>query len=197
MSRLYTQLYVKRGARWLVSSLREEDDPQVRPHDRLKDLGWMIGDWVDEGSDSLVQVHCHWSEDENFILRDFTVKRQGKPVMKVTQRIGWDPMARQFHSWEFDSEGGFGEGRWSRDGRRWIVKSTGVRPDGSTASATNITLHEHPDSLRWVSTERVLGDTSIPDDQRYVLVRVAPQPHVPAQAQATSNRSTKIERSPR
>ena len=69
---------------------------------------------------------------------------QGKPVMSVTQRIGWDPLARQFRSWEFDSEGGFGEGRWSRDGERWVVKHTGVRPEGTTASATNIMTQEPP-----------------------------------------------------
>ena len=32
--------------------------------------------------------------------------------MTVTQRIGWDPAAKQIRSWEFDSEGGFGEGTW-------------------------------------------------------------------------------------
>ena len=85
----------------------------------------MVGDWIDEGADSVVRLHCQWSEDENFLFRTFTVKRQGKPVMTVTQRIGWDPVARQVRSWEFDSEGGFGEGKWSRDGERWVVKSHG------------------------------------------------------------------------
>ena len=149
-SRLYTVLFVKREGRWLISSVREEPDPLVRPHDRLKDLEWMVGDWIDEGADSVVRLHCQWSEDENFLIRTFTVKRQGKPVMTVTQRIGWDPVARQVRSWEFDSEGGFGEGKWSRDGERWVVKSTGVRPEGTTASATNVMVQERPDLVRWV-----------------------------------------------
>src|SRR5207253_5440776 len=120
-ARPYTVLYIKRNGRWQISSVREEPDLLVRPHERLKDLEWMIGDWVDEGSDSVVRVNCRWSADGNFLIRSFTVKLQGKPVMTVSQRIGWDPLARQIRSWEFDSEGGFGEGRWSRDGERWVV----------------------------------------------------------------------------
>jgi hypothetical protein len=155
----------------------------------------MIGEWVDEDSDSVVRVNCRWSEDGNFLIRAFTVKRQGKPVMSVTQRIGWDPLAKQFRSWEFDSEGGFGEGKWSRDGERWVVKSTGVRPEGTTASATNISFRERPDLVRWVSTDRVLGDVSVPDDIAYVLVRVPPPPRTSSKGRSTSSPNT--ERSPR
>jgi hypothetical protein len=97
----------------------------------------MVGEWVDEGAESETRVNCHWSPDKNFLLREYTVKRGGKPVMTVTQRVGWDPVAREFRSWEFDSAGGFGEGRWSRDDDRWVVKQTGVRPEGATASSTS------------------------------------------------------------
>jgi uncharacterized protein (TIGR02246 family) len=195
-SSFYTVLYVKRDGRWLISSVREEPDPVVRPHERLKELEWMIGDWVDEGSDSEVRVNCRWSEDENFLMRSFTVKRQGKPVMSVTQRIGWDPVARQIRSWEFDSEGGFGEGRWSHDGERWVVKHSGVRPEGTTASATNITLRTRPDLVRWVSTDRVIGDESLSDDEAYVLVRVPPAPATHSKGEAAPAPSPNTPRSP-
>ncbi len=197
VSRFYSVLYVERDGRWLIASVREEPDPLVRPHDRLKDLEWMIGEWVDEGPDSVVRVDCRWSEDGSFLIRSFTVKRRGRPVMTVTQRIGWDPLARQVRSWEFDSEGGFGEGKWHRDGKRWVVKQTGVRPEGTTASATNITSRERPDLVRWVSTERVVGDASIPDDEAYVLVRVPPPPRMNPKGQATSSPSPNTTRSPR
>ena len=36
----------------------------------------------------------------------------------LASRDGAFLLAKQVRSWEFDSEGGFGEGRWSRDGRR-------------------------------------------------------------------------------
>jgi uncharacterized protein (TIGR02246 family) len=197
VSRLYTVLYVKRDGHWLISGVREEPDPLVRPHDRLKDLEWMVGEWVDEAPDSVARFDCRWSEDGNFLIRSFTLKWAGKSVMTGTQRIGWDPLARQFRSWEFDSEGGFGEGRWSRDGDRWVVKHTAVRPEGTTVSATNIMTRVRPDMVRWVSIDRVLGDESVPVDDAYVLVRVPPPPRLGSKDRATSPKSPNTERSPR
>src|SRR6185312_5981483 len=182
--RPYTVLFVKRDGRWLISSVREDSDPLISPHDRLRDLEWMIGDWVDQAPESEVRVQGRWSEDGNFLIRSFTVRQQGKPVMSVTQRIGWDPLARRIRSWEFDSEGGFGEGTWSRDGERWVVKHTGVRPEGVAASSTNVMIKERTDLVRWSSTDRVLGDESIPGSNSYVLVRVPPPPRTPTTGRA-------------
>ena len=122
----------------------------VGPHDRLKDLEWMVGEWVDEGSGFRGPGRLPVVGGRELPDPIFTVKSQGKPVMTVSQRIGWDPLARQIRSWEFDSEGGFGEGRWSRDGDRWVIKHTGVRPEGTPASSTNIMLRERPDLVRWI-----------------------------------------------
>jgi uncharacterized protein (TIGR02246 family) len=174
----FTVLYVKRAGRWLISSVREDLIDSSRPHDRLKDLEWMIGEWVEERPDSTVRLTCRWSDDENFLLRFVTVKREGKPVMSISQRIGWDPLAHQVRSWEFDAAGGFGEGRWSRDGDRWVIKHTGVQPDGVTVSATNVMTKERPDLVRWVSTDQVVGDELMPEANDTVLVRVPPPPGV-------------------
>ena len=169
----------------------------VRPHDRLKDLEWMVGEWIDEAPDSVARFNCRWSEDGNFLLRSFTLKWEGKAVMSGTQRIGWDPLASRFRSWEFDSEGGFGEGKWCRDGDRWVVKLLAVRPEGTTASATNIMTRLRPDMVRWLSTDRVIGDESVPDEDAYVLVRVPPEPRLKSKDRGTSPTSPNTERSPR
>ncbi len=197
VSRLYTVLYVKRDGRWLISSVREESDPLTRPHDRLKDLEWMIGEWVEERSDSVVRLICRWSDDKNFLLRSVTVKHEGKAVLTISQRIGWDPLARQIRSWEFDSEGGFGEGRWSRDGERWVVKHSDVQPGGTTSSATNVMTREGADMIKWTSTDRVVGDQSDPGEESYVLVRVPPAPGLKSTAGAESSPSPKNTRGPR
>ncbi len=188
--RPYTVLFVKRDGRWLISSVREEADPLISSHERLRDLEWLIGDWVDQAPDSEVRVNCRWSEDGQFLIRSFTVKHQGKPVMTVTQRIGWDPLARRIRSWEFDSEGGFGEGTWSRDGDRWVVKHAGVRPEGVAASSTNIMIKQRSDLVRWSSSDRVLGDASVPGSNSYVLVRVPPPPRTPTTGRAVPVPST-------
>jgi uncharacterized protein (TIGR02246 family) len=195
-ARRHTALFVKRGGRWLISSLHEEPDPIVGAHERLKDLQWLVGEWVDEGSEGVVRVNCRWSDDQNYLLADYTIKVRGKPVMTISQRIAWDPAIRQFHSWDFNSEGGFGEGKWSRYGERWIIKHTGVQPDGMPASATNMVYKERSDLVRWVSTDRVVGDEAVPEGEAYTMVRVAPRPGGQAKGQGPSSSSSNTTRSP-
>src|SRR5262249_30308071 len=100
----------------------------------------------------------------------------GKPVMHGSQRIGWDPLTRQIKSWVFDSEGGHGEGLWSRDGDRWVVKATGVRADGKVVSTTNIITYVNKDKALWASVDRGLGGDALPDVEEFALVRKPPKP---------------------
>ncbi len=187
-NRRHTALLVKRDGRWLISSIREEPEPLVSPHERLKELEWMIGEWIDQGPDAHIRVSCQWSDDKNFLVRTFAVKTQGKPALTIHQRIGWDPLARQFRSWEFDSEGGYGQGSWSGEGDRWVIKHTGVRPEGITASATHVVVRERADLVRWASRDRTVGDQSVPTEQDYVMVRVPPAPQAPTSLRTRSPR---------
>ena len=179
--RRYTVLYVKQNGRWLCSSEREEHAARVAHHEHLKALEWLVGDWVEQSSDSTVHAICRWSQDKNFLLRDFTVHVQGRPVMTINQRIGWDPLTKQIKSWVFDSEGGYGDEFWTRKGNQWVIKSTGVLPDGRTASATHVLTKDGTNSARWTSTERTLGGSTIAEPVEYVMVRRGPAP------QATRN----------
>lgn len=136
----------------------------------------MVGEWVDSGADSETRVTCRWSPDGNFLLRDFVVLRGGKAVQSVAQRIGWDAVAGEFRSWEFDSEGGFGEGRWSRDGDAWVIKETGSRPEGVTASSTRILQRVRPDQVRWSRVDLVVGGAVVPGGDASILTRRPPAP---------------------
>jgi uncharacterized protein (TIGR02246 family) len=172
----YLALYVKQGERWRYSSLREEHDPSVTPHQHLQELAWLVGEWTDESPDSVVHATCRWTEDGHFLLRDFTVRVQGKSVMTVNERIGWDPSVRQIKSWVFDSEGGHGTGVWSRAGNEWVIKSSGVLPDGRIATATHTLTRLGPQSARWTSLERTVGNRLVPDQAEYLMVRQPPRP---------------------
>ncbi len=174
--RRYTVLYIKQAGHWLYSSVREEFPQKVAHYEHLKSLEWLTGEWVEQSSDSTVYVSCGWSPEKNFLLRDFTVHVQGRPVMTVNERIGWDPLTRQVKSWVFDSEGGYGDALWTRKGNQWVVKSAGVLPDGRSASSTHLLNSTGPNSMRWSSTDRTLGDQSIPEPAEYVMVRRAPAP---------------------
>jgi uncharacterized protein (TIGR02246 family) len=174
--RRYTMLYVKKDGRWLCSSDREEHSAQVAHHEHLKTLGWLVGEWVEQSSNSTVHAVCRWSPDKNFLLRDFTVHVQGRPVMTVNQRIGWDPLSKQVKAWVFDSEGGYGDELWARKGNQWVIKSTGVLPDGRVASATHVLTPAGPNQARWRSTERTVGEQAIAEPIEYLMVRRAPAP---------------------
>ena len=175
-ARDYTVLYVKQGGRWLYSSVREEFPDKLAHHERLKELEWLIGEWVDENSNSLIHATCRWSEDKNYLLRDFLIHVQGKPVLNVTQRIGWDPLTKQIKSWVFDSDGGYADAYWTRDGNKWIIKSTGVLPDGQAVTATNLLTRTGPNTARWASTERTVAGRIIPDPGESIMVRKPPPP---------------------
>jgi uncharacterized protein (TIGR02246 family) len=175
-TRHYTVLFVKQASRWMYSSVREEHEARLTHHERLRELEWLVGDWLDESPDSVVQTTCRWTEDQNFLLRDFTIRVQGKSVMSVSERIGWDPSTRQIRSWVFDSEGGHGSGLWSRNGNEWTIKSIGIMPDGRTATATHILTRLSPQAARWASLERTVGDQVVPDHAEYVMVRRPPHP---------------------
>jgi hypothetical protein len=69
-----------------------------------------------------------------------------------------------------------GEGLWTRSGDLWIIKSTGVRPDGLTTSATQTLVRLGKDRLLWSSTARTLGAETRDDLHEIMMVRKPPQP---------------------
>ena len=134
----FIAVYVKLDGHWLQSVVRDEVANDLSPHDHLMNLEWLIGDWVNESDDAVVSTTCKWEKGGNFLVREFSMKTKGQPVLSGTQRIGWDPLKRRFKTWIFDSEGGHGEGFWTRDGNQWVVKVEGVGREGKPVSATNI-----------------------------------------------------------
>ncbi len=172
----YTVLYLKRDNHWLQAHIREHADKHVSPHDRLKELEWMVGDWVEEESHGIVTNSCRWSEDKNYLLRDFSVRIEGKPAFSGTQRIGWDPSLRQIRSWVFDNEGGFGEALWTRSGDQWAIRSQSVRPDGHRESSTQVLTLVNPHTARWKSVDRTVSGKIVPDIEEIVMVKTPPKP---------------------
>jgi uncharacterized protein (TIGR02246 family) len=172
----YTLVLLKQKGQWKIASAREsEDDASLTPHDRLQPLAWLVGDWVDEGSDAVVQISCRWSEDKNFLLVDFNAKIQGKPGLKSSQRIGWDPLTGKVKSWVFDSDGGYGDAVWTQVDNRWVVKSAAVMPNGETGSATIILEPNGKDGYAMKGFDRIRGDVAERDFE-ITIVRKPPEP---------------------
>jgi uncharacterized protein (TIGR02246 family) len=171
----YTVLHVKRDGKWQMALARDEEGPPPTAHEQLRPLAWLVGEWVDDGGSAVVRSSCRWSEDGHFLLQNFKLELNGRNAMNVSQRIGWDPVAKHIHSWVFDSEGGYGESTWTRDGTGWIIKATGVQPDGTTASATNVLMPTGTDGYVWQSADRIVGDERQPP-VAVKIVRKPPEP---------------------
>jgi uncharacterized protein (TIGR02246 family) len=161
----FSALLVKQtDGSWLFASVRSEGEGNLRtPHARLKQLEWLIGEWVDESDESSMHTKTRWSEDGNFIMADFTIHLAGRKLLGGTQRIGWDGSIGKFKSWVFDSEGGHAEGIWTEIDDAWIVKVTGVRPDGDACSATHTYERRGADSFQFTVTDRIVGNEVLPD----------------------------------
>jgi ketosteroid isomerase-like protein len=159
----FTAIWVRNESGWQLDSVRESPLLVRARGNRLNALAWMIGDWVGQGDGLVVTCSADWSESRNFMVRRFTVKRDTGKVLTGTQRIGWDPSARTIRSWVFDSEGGIVEGRWRQEGDSWVVKTTGVLPDGTQSSAVNFWVPEG--DLRCVlkSSHVMVGNATIED----------------------------------
>lgn len=181
----YTAVHVRDGGRWWVASSRDVTNPndRVPPHEHLEPLAWFVGDWVEEGGHSIVTTTCRWDETKNYLLTDYTVKIAGQTTMSGTQRIGWDPLTKQIKTWTFDSDGGYGEGYWHRDGDRWLVKLNGVTADGRTGSMTQIHTHLSDHRRTWRAVDRVLGGESLEDIEEITVVRAPPKPKQQADKQ--------------
>lgn len=179
----YTAFYVRVDGRWLLDSVEEATETRLTPHERLEELEWLLGEWVDEGEDGVVQTSCRWSDDRNFLLRDFTLHVSGQPFPGGSQRIGWDAGLGQFKSWIFDGDGGHSEGVWSRVGKdEWTIRTEGILADGREVRSTQHLTFVNKDRARWQSVDRVLGGESLPDSPEIVLVRKPPKAEPPARA---------------
>lgn len=158
---LYTAVHVKKDDKWRISQLIETPMPEITPSERLAELSWLIGSWqeIDKEAGLAIQSTYQWARSGSFITRNVTVKRGGEEVMEGWQIIGWDPVEEGIRSWTFDDQGGYSEGRWTREGLRWLARETGYAADGSRTSADQTITKVNDDKFFWESGNRTLdGD---------------------------------------
>jgi uncharacterized protein (TIGR02246 family) len=171
---LFSATHVKKDGKWKISHLVETPLPEASPSDHLAELDWLIGDWeeTDKSNDLSVRSQYVRARGGNFITRNVTVKRAGEIALEGWQVIGWDPVEETIRSWTFDSEGGFSEGTWIREGDRWLVRESGVAPDGSRTAADSTFTKSGADRLTWESNNRTLDGQPQPSIGRIEINRV-------------------------
>jgi uncharacterized protein (TIGR02246 family) len=134
----FTAIWVKRDGRWLLDSLRESVAETSPFNEQLRPLEWLLGEWVGATDDAAILVSSHWSDDGQYIIREFLIRGDGRDDISATQRIGWDSSAEKIKCWTFDSQGNSGEGTWRRDGERWLVDAVEVLADGKKSKSSSV-----------------------------------------------------------
>jgi uncharacterized protein (TIGR02246 family) len=168
----YSNFLVKKDGQWLLASVREANYVAPSNYQNLRELEWVIGEWVDESPGSeLARVSFAWAPDQNFIVSTRTVETKEGVLDRGTQWIGWDPVSKQIRSWNFEADGGFGEGAWSKDGDKWIIKTTSVLADGSKVIATNVVSPLTADSISLQSKDQTVDGKALPDTNETKMKR--------------------------
>ncbi|MHB1036665.1 MAG: YybH family protein [Pirellulales bacterium] len=168
----YLAIHVKKDGQWKLDSVHETsvpEEPATSP--QLENLAWLVGEWIDSSPDSTIETNVSWTKNKTFLSYAFKASLPGMDDLEGTQVIGWDPAAGTIRSWMFDSDGGFGEGTWSNEDNRWIVKFSQVLPDGRKATATNIYTLVDANTFTWKSIGRKVGDEFLPNIDEVKVVR--------------------------
>jgi hypothetical protein len=159
--------HVKEGDQWKMAAVTETTWTPESAYEALKDLYWLVGKWsVKQPVESGIHFNANWVANRNFIKCEFeeaTAPGSGVDPVKTTQLIGWDPIQKQIVSWHFDSSGGFGYGRWHREGKVWVIDANGVEQDGTTAKANYLLNPVDSNMFTWQSVARHKGVATLPD----------------------------------
>ena len=193
---------VKQEGHWLIESAREINVHLPPKSNPLKDLQWLVGDWASTTSAGgiTLRASCDWTASQAFLIRKFKVEGKEAFVHGGTEIIAWDPRSQRIRSWVFDSDGGFGENVWVRDGNHWLVKYSGTLADGSTVTATNMLIKVDDDTVTSESKERTINGAEQPDIPATSLKRQAPiattAPTAPAITPVKPDEGTKTTEKP-
>jgi uncharacterized protein (TIGR02246 family) len=175
----FVGLLIRQANAWKIAELRDYPAPAdaVPPYERLKEIEWMVGDWIDQDDDSKIESSVRWGPGKGFLIRNYSVEVKDEPPSSGMMVIGWDPVTGQIKSWVFNSEGGQGEGLWTRTGdAQWVIKAHGTTSDGTPTSATQIITLVNKDAVKTSSIDRIIAGELAPDIEDLIMVRKAPVP---------------------
>jgi uncharacterized protein (TIGR02246 family) len=172
----YTVVHVKQDGGWRMASARDLPDEEASASEEIKQIGGLIGEWVNESQGELVMTSYRWGDNRRSVLSEFKVQSGGRPARSGSERIAWDPLTKKLHSWVANSEGGLAEGVWTRNGNQWVIKMSGVTGDGKPVSSTNVLARVAKDRMIWQSRDRVIGDELMPNIEGISIVRKPPKP---------------------
>jgi uncharacterized protein (TIGR02246 family) len=192
----FVALLARQGAAWKIAEIRDYPAPvdSVAPNERLKELEWMVGEWVDESDDAKVTSTVRWGQGKGYLVRDYSVQVKGEPTTSGLMVIAWDAQSDQIKSWVFNADGSRGEGCWTRaTENQWVVKARGSTGDGRPTSATQVITLVNKDAIKTSSIDRIVGGEIAGDVEDIIMVRkplapgIAPTATKPGTAAPTAS----------
>jgi uncharacterized protein (TIGR02246 family) len=170
----FVALLARQGDVWKIAEIRDYPAPvdSVAPNERLKELEWMVGEWVDESEDAQVTSTVKWGQGKGYLVRDYSVQVKGEPTTSGLMVIAWDAQSEQIKSWIFNDDGSRGEGCWTRaTDNQWVVKAHGSTRNGRPTSATQVITLVNKDAIKTSSTDRIVGGEIAGDIEDIIMVR--------------------------
>ena len=174
----YSAVHVRRDGVWLLDRVEEKvEDVPVSNYQHLKQLEWLVGTWIDQDETGRIETVCHWTKNQNFLHRAFTVSDQQGVHLSGMQIVGWDAVEKRIRSWTFDSDGGFATGIWSADETdtkepsSWHVRKKGHTATGHTTSAVNVLTRQGEAGFAFKSVSRTFDGQILPNIAEVIVVR--------------------------
>lgn len=171
----YYPVHRSKEGKWTLDAIGDVSLPATTSNaNKMQELEWMVGQWVDEDENATIETTCSWTPNQAFLRRAFKISIQNRVDLAGLQVIGWDTDAEVFRSWIFDSAGAFANDEWSKEGDRWIVKSAGVLFGGQKSSAVRIITPIDDDSFTLAVVNREVDGELLPDIDKVTVVRQVP-----------------------
>jgi uncharacterized protein (TIGR02246 family) len=167
----YTAIHLKEGDNWLIASVREHAAPSLSNRPGLKDLEWLIGDWVAAKDSKTLEFSFRWIVEKQFLELAYTARDKGNLTRSGIQIVGRDPLSGDVISWSFDSTGGHGRGHWKLLKRGVMIDSRGTMADGAPTAATEILSKTDADGFTWKSVNRRVAGQGLPDTATIAMKR--------------------------
>jgi uncharacterized protein (TIGR02246 family) len=168
----FVAVWTKSNGKWLLSSIHNLPNAQTvsaAASPQLKQLEWLVGDWVPQDPKSSVRINGRWTLNQSFLLLEYAVKGKQDEDLSVVQYFAWDPIQEVITSWFFDSRGGYGGGDCVREANTWTAEWSGVLPQGRRGSSVNSITFIDNKSFAFKSVDREIDGVPMADiDMKFI-----------------------------
>lgn len=167
----YSAVHVRNDGKWLLASVRDADSNTAVVKDDLADFQWLIGTWIAEEHGVKTESTCRWICNQSFVERKYRAIGVDGGETTGVQVIGWNAQDSHVQSWNFAPDGGTATGIWMPIEGGWQATVNGVTSEGLPTLAVNVLQRLDDDAYVWQSTQRLHGETPLPDTEEVIFRR--------------------------